>query len=939
MRASTIVLLITLILMAPGFRLSVAADGGVDASTRGDGADAGVDGGGGPRLTRAPTVSLQPRPTYPPAALATRSWADVEMEVHLDEQGRVSDARVLRPVGEGFDEAALTAVKQMLFTPAEIDGRPAPLRIRYVMRFRPPAVVADGGLVDVGTEAKAADTRGDGDVVDVRGLGDAAKLEGVVDAGAPTAAGAALTVQGLVRERGTREPLVGAEVLVTALGRNGAPAGAGEVRAETDVQGRYQLRLPAAPGGLRVTISDSGHEPCVRDLPADAWPAAGASEPPPIEWSCLTSARSGPVYESVVAAERARPEEPRHELRRDEARSVPGTMGDPVRAVQSLPGVARPPYGLGLLIVRGASPWDSGAFLDGLEIPALYHFLVGPSVLTAELIESIDFYPGGFGVKYGRLSAGAIDVRTRANDSPRLRGSVEVSPLDASLFLEGPAGKRTSLTLALRRSTIDLVLPSLVPEKPGSSFATAVPAYWDYQLRFNHTLDGGGRVSLFLFGSDDQLDVVSADPNRRLELNNHIGFHRVSLRYTERLGPWTSELQPAYGYGDVSFAASSDGGYIRYHRLYLRETLTRELGTAGSLGLGLDGLFSYDWGHFDIQLPREGRTFGAGKPERIRIERAYVDVVPALWAELRLSLTERLRLSPGIRFDPYFIVDMVRMSLDPRLSLHYKASDKVGLRGGAGIYHQLPNPRYLDAEYGNDDLSLIRAEQYQVGADWQLSSEVRLSATLFALWRRHMPVMSPERFSSTGRSRARGLELLLRHGLGRHFYGWLAYTLSRAEQSADFADEVENGLASPRGVGLGELAQARWRPSTFDQTHNLVAVGSYRRASWELGARFRLVSGRPSTPISGSFADLDFAAHSPQRGAPYSERHPAFNQLDLRAERTFTFDLYRLGIFLDVQNVLNAENPEDVLYDYRYRESAPVRGLPILPFLGLRGSF
>jgi hypothetical protein len=56
-------------------------------------------------------------------------------------------------------------------------------------------------------------------------------------------------------------------------------------------------------------------------------------------------------------------------------------------------------------------------------------------------------------------------------------------------------------------------------------------------------------------------------------------------------------------------------------------------------------------------------------------------------------------------------------------------------------------------------------------------------------------------------------------------------------------------------------------------------------------------------------------------------------------ERTWTFDYWVLGIYLDVQNVLNAQNPEGILYDYRFRETAPLRGLPILPILGVRGRF
>ena len=44
-------------------------------------------------------------------------------------------------------------------------------------------------------------------------------------------------------------------------------------------------------------------------------------------------------------------------------------------------------------------------FIGGEPIPVLYHFLAGPSVFTYNLIDKIDFYPGGFGVRYGRFSA------------------------------------------------------------------------------------------------------------------------------------------------------------------------------------------------------------------------------------------------------------------------------------------------------------------------------------------------------------------------------------------------------------------------------------------------------------------------------------------------------------------------------------------------------
>lgn len=40
-----------------------------------------------------------------------------------------------------------------------------------------------------------------------------------------------------------------------------------------------------------------------------------------------------------------------------------------------------------------------------------------------------------------------------------------------------------------------------------------------------------------------------------------------------------------------------------------------------------------------------------------------------------------------------------------------------------------------------------------------------------------------------------------------------------------------------------------------------------------------------------------------------------------------------------MQNAYNATNAEFTAYDYRFVESAPVPGIPILPTFGVRGGF
>src|SRR4029077_17160500 len=184
----------------------------------------------------------------------------------------------------------------------------------------------------------------------------------------------------------------------------------------------------------RVILSDTGHEPCVRDFSPEELTRA------PVEWTCTTLRRRQTLYETRVRADTAHPEETKQTLSKVELTTVPGTLGDPLRVVQSLPGVARAPYGLGVLIVRGANPNDTGAFIDTLNVPHLYHFLVGPSVIAANLVEKLDFFPGGFGARYGRFSGGLLDVTLRTDVGHELHGSVDLNVLDASAFFEGPVG-------------------------------------------------------------------------------------------------------------------------------------------------------------------------------------------------------------------------------------------------------------------------------------------------------------------------------------------------------------------------------------------------------------------------------------------------------------------------------------------------------------------
>ncbi|HEY8374871.1 MAG TPA: energy transducer TonB, partial [Nannocystis sp.] len=164
-----------------------------------------------------------------------------------------------------------------------------------------------------------------------------------------------------------------------------------------------------------------------------------------------------------------------------------------------------------------------------------------------------------------------------------------------------------------------------------------------------------------------------------------------------------------------------------------------------------------------------------------------------------------------------------------------------------------------------------------------------------------------------------GVELLVRRPLTRRLYGWLAYTWMHSNV------RWEPGYGDPGGR----------RPGDFDQRHNLTIVASYKLPrGWQIGGRFRLVSGQPYTPILGS---IEYeGSFLPIWGPQNSARFPAFHQLDIRVDRRWIYKRVTFLAYLDVLNVYNRQNVEMYVYSYDFRDTVGGFGLPIFPSIGLR---
>jgi len=263
------------------------------------------------------------------------------------------------------------------------------------------------------------------------------------------------------------------------------------------------------------------------------------------------------------------------------------------------------------------------------------------------------------------------------------------------------------------------------------------------------------------------------------------------------------------------------------------------------------------------------------------------------------------------------------------------------VKGGVGAYTQRPQPDESDKDFGNPDINLEHSLHTTAGVEQKLPYDVLVDASLFY---KHMyeqaTLASEDRGADTsgssasraqttrgipyqnqGSGRVYGLELLVRKELSDRFFGWLSYTLSRSERQDSPGED--------------------WRLFDFDQTHILTALGNYQLSStWDVGFRWRFVSGNPTTLKYGCVYEADTDTCSATQDGPInSHRLPAFHQLDLRAERKWVFDVWLLSAYLEIQNAYNRANPEDYSYNFDFTEKKLVSSLPILPSFGLRGEF
>jgi hypothetical protein len=743
--------------------------------------------------------------------------------------------------------------------------------------------------------------------------------EAAVQAPAPSVAKTG-KIEGVLLEKGTKKPL--ADVNIFAL-----PA---KLKGTSDSKGKFTI-TDVPEGDVELVINQVGYQRLSRkgEFRAD--------DKKPLRLFLEKMDYQG--FEITVRDRAKKRDDTTRSMGADQFLTVPGANGDPVKAVQNLPGVARVAGFSSQIIIQGSAPQDTTYMMDDHEVPLVFHFGGLTSVITPEAIDQVDYLSAGYGPEYGRALGGLIGLRTRNPATDRQHGFVFADTMKSGILLEGPIDDKSAYLVTGRYSYIGFVLKQVIKDNPRFAL-TVAPSFGDLSFIYTRKLSDKDDFKLSSIGSHDELQFLlkepaGVDPTIRGNFSNETNFYRLIPQWTHKFDDGATGRQ-SLGMGQDMLTVDVGDNYFKLKNTMVTSRTEYEMkpNSSWTTQLGLDAQFTK--ADVALRLPNTNGTGGVSDPfssgELVEVDDTQTDYrLGPYWRNTFKGEGAKFSYMPSLRVDYFDVTKEVKPQ--PRLAIRYDENNWLNYRAAAGLYYQPPQPQETAPQYGNPDVKSPYAYHFTVGGEKdfregnprgfvvQTNLFYRLFENLVVSSSRVIDrggVQAFEKYANDGKGRSYGAEFLIKYE-AKPWSGWLSYTVSSA-----YREEPTTGE----------------HIFAYDQTHNVNLVGSYDfENNWKVSGRARYVTGNPYTPVASGIFDADHDTYIPVRGPIYSERIDPFIQLDVRVDKKWIYDSWILWGYLDVQNITNAQNPEAIRYSYDYSQKTQVTGLPTIPTIGVRGEF
>lgn len=607
-------------------------------------------------------------------------------------------------------------------------------------------------------------------------------------------------------------------------------------------------------------------------------------------------------------------------------------VNDPLRSVQSLPGVVGNDDFQSQFALRGAEFRRIGLIIDGILLHSPFHTVAGDATSASatlfggDILEGVTLYEGPLPAGVSDRTAGAVAMTTRSGARDRVRGRGSVSMSNVSGLVEGPLGKRGAWLVAARKSYLQYLIDRL------SDDDTIAFAFSDAESRLDYDLTARQRVKLLLMYGTSGLDREKAIPTAGLNsiILSDYDFALVSLGHTWAVTPgWLAEHRGAW--------IDERWGNKNRESLSLGNERYGEWVVSGDHTVR-SGMWGVEGGYSVRRLRGEGEALvRRNAPLAPLVAERYrgTGVRAGAYATAPVRLLDgRLTLRAGARWDKHDVSGQTAAS--PSASVAFAPWERLRLSAGWGTAAQFAELSQFFGLGGRTTLLAERSQQAQAQGEFGLTRTAGLRVSYWRRWDRDLlfaeraqayvlngrviaPLTTPL-WRNRLRMAARGTEVMVMRKSANALSGWISYAWTDAP--------VCCGL-------LGERY-----PADFEQRHTVNVFGNYRvRPSVNVSGRYSYGSG---TPLRGYFrGEYPNLFLTDRRNLL---RLPEYQRLDVRANKTFQRDRVRWTLFVEVVNVTGRENVRvDDLSGFNAATGAArvrlEKTFPVLPSVGLAVEF
>lgn len=597
-----------------------------------------------------------------------------------------------------------------------------------------------------------------------------------------------------------------------------------------------------------------------------------------------------------------------------------GVETDVLRALQYIPGVRSRGDISAKYYVRGSSANQNLLKLNGATLYNPYHALGIFSVIDPEVINSVEFFKGGFTAEHGGRLSSVLNIITKDGNRNNYSGQVSASMLTGKLLAEGPI-MNGSFMITGRKTISNKIMDKFLNDN-------SIPIdFYDLTAKLNFENAFGTEKSKLVLHSFLSRDDLKYNDNSKEDYYWKNGI----------LGMRWFQLGDVPLYFDIGITYISFEGEIIPNLSNVRQKYNE------IKDFTIDANYSYVYNSknelsIGLEIKDIETTIKVENSQGIKTDLTQSGMSMSLFGKFKFLEFDNIGIDFGTRFN---LVRLVKRennisAFEPRINATYQVSPLLKLKASYGIYQQdmttMENeneiltvfepwfliPDYLKTSYSN---------QLAGGITFNLNENFEISLEAYYKTMKNLPIanfakkFADEKDFVSGSGESYGSEIQIIYQLG----------------------ESKLSLSYAHAYAYKELNGWVYYPG-YDARNTFNSSLDYNFGKgWSANLTWVYSSGTPFTKIQSLYPKMDFSdiylrdLYQQFKMITILDdinlgRLPDYHRLDLNVTKAFNYGFISGEINFSVLNLYDRKN----IFYFERTSGKRVNMLPVLPSVGLK---